>query len=332
MGKLRVAMLGCGGIAGRHVRFCNEYEDAEIVALCDVGEEQVKAFVERCFPDVKTPPAAFTDPARMYAETKPDAVVICTPHTLHYEQSVQALDAGCHVLMEKPMVTSLQHAVDLERRVKAAGKVYCIAYNTPCSFRFKRLREIIREEVYGKLKVVCLQISQNWYQATIGKWRQNPALSGGGMIYDSGAHVMNSLVWSVESDVDTVHAFIDNLDSPVDINGTVNIRFANGVMACVAVAGEGPNGSAGHFVFTKGRVEIDPWSAGSMVEVPLKGDRVEPQPEGEDANAFSNFCDAIFGRAEPRTSPRHGVLQSQLMDAVYESARTGNAARPPVVG
>ena len=63
----------------------------------------------------------------------------------------------------------------------------------------------------------------------------DPALSGGGMLYDSGAHVMNSLVWIVESDVAEVHAYVDNLDTRVDINGTINVRFANGVIAAIAI-------------------------------------------------------------------------------------------------
>src|SRR5690606_22663849 len=113
---------------------------------------------------------------------------------------------------------------------------------------------MVRSGEFGKLKVVSLYISQPWYHFVQGLWRMDPKLSGGGMIYDSGAHVLNSLVWTVEAEVDTVHAFIDNLDSQVDINGTINVRFVNGVIATVAVSGETPNGSFGAWMFEQGLI------------------------------------------------------------------------------
>jgi predicted dehydrogenase len=333
MKKVRVGILGCGGYARNHARRYLEHPNAQVVALCDVTEDIAAGFRDAMFGAVAEKPALFTDAAKMYRTAKLDAVSIVTPHTLHFEHCCQGLAAGCHVLVEKPMVTRLADAVALEKKVAKAGKILCIGYNTSCSVEFRRLREIIRSGELGKLKVVSIYISQPWYFGTLGKWRQVPELSGGGMIYDSGAHVLNSLVWTVESDVREVHAWIDNFGSPVDVNGTINVKFTNDVLATVAVSGVSPNGSFGVWMFESGRVEADPWGSGTFAMFRRDGARhwrvKYPSVPGEDSNPVANFVDAILGRAEPGTSPRNGVQQSQLMDAVYESARTGQPARPP---
>ena len=332
MPRVRVGILGCGGYARRHAREYVAHPDVDVVALCDVSEEAVKRFRKEQFAEVKRRPKAFTDAAEMYGASKLDAVSVVTPHTLHFEHCCQALEAGCHVLVEKPMVTRLADAVALEKKVAEAGRILCIGYNTSCSVEFAKLREMIRSEELGKLKVVSLYISQPWYFGTQGTWRQETELSGGGMIYDSGAHVLNSLVWTVESDVEQVHAWIDNFGCPVDINGTINAKFTNGVLATVAVSGVSPSGSFGVWMFESGRVEADPWGSGFINIFRREGHRTRrekyPVMPGEDSAPVANFVDAILGRAEPATSPRNGIQQSQLMDAVYESARTGRPARP----
>jgi predicted dehydrogenase len=294
----------------------------------------VKEFKERAEadrPGISANVPVFLNAEEMYRAVKPDAVSIATPHTLHFEHCCQALEAGCHVLVEKPMVTSLAHAQALEKKVADTGLQLQIAYITPSRAECSRLREMCRNGEYGRLKVVNCNISQPWYHGTKGKWRQDPALSGGGMIYDSGAHVLNTLVWTVESDVEEVHAYVDNLDSPVDINGTVNVRFRNGVIACVAVCGEAPSKSAGTWNFERATATLDPW-VGSDLHVTARMDgkyqEVDAGVKGADADPQTNFIDAILGRAEPATTPHNGVVQSQLMDAIYESARTGRPARP----
>lgn len=329
MSNIKVAFIGTGGIAGRHARAANQRSDVSVVGVMDINAPRVREFADKQFAAAAVKPAVFEDAALMLKKTKPDAVVINTPHTLHYEQCLLALKRHCHVLVEKPMVTELKHALALAKRVAKAGKILCVAYNTPCSARLFTLREYVRQGTFGKLKLVSLDISQPWYHFVKNTWRMDPKLSGGGMAYDSGAHVLNSLVWTVESEVTEVSAWVDNLDVPVDINSSINIRFASGTIANVTISGETPSGASGVFLFEKARVEIDPWGAGAMrVRDSDQKPAAEPAMLGTDSTPFDNFVDAILGKAEPRTNPRNGVLQSQLMDAVYKSARTGRPARP----
>ena len=331
MSKIRVALMGCGGIQGKHYKTLMRRDDAEIVALCDVGLTHCDRFIERVGmgEDGKAAPARFDDPAKMYAEIKPDAVSICTPHTLHYEHGAQAIDAGCHVLMEKPMVTDAGDAYKLADKVKQSGKILVIGYNTPCSPEFQYLRNLVRTQELGKLELVTGYLSQNWMKGTTGSWRQDPKLSGGGQAYDSGAHPLSSLCYVVESHVAEVFAFVDNHGTPVDINSSTNIRFESGVFASMVISGNCPvNDSHMSLMFENGKVDVDPWSA-NWINV-WKGKQFVKYPPitGEATDPMDNLLDAIGGKAEPRTTPENGIIHSELMDAIYESQRTGQPAKP----
>lgn len=323
-------MVGCGGNSGHHARLMKKNPDVLITAACDVNEEIVHRYIESHLSDYESRPAVYTDLDAMLAEAKPDAVLISTPHTLHFEQGMKALDAGCHVFMEKPMVTAADQAYQLAEKVKETGKVFVIGYNTPCTAEFAYLREQIRNQTFGRLEMVTGYITQNWLSGTKGTWRQDPALSGGGQAYDSGAHLLNSLCWTVESNVAEVYAMIDNLGAPVDINSTINVRFENGVLAAIAVSGNCDAGGGSHtaYIFERGRIEIDAWSGGWIRVYTPHGQLKYPPIDNKWYSPDENFIDAILGRAEPRTSPINGIIQSELMDAIYKSARTGAPARP----
>lgn len=329
MSKVRIAILGCGGYSGRHAMRLSERDDVEIVGLCDVSEEITRGYLERNLSGYEPAPAQFTDAAEMYRAVEPDAVFICTPHTMHFEHASQALDAGLHVFLEKPMVTAAEDAYALEEKVKQTHKILVVGYNTPCTPEFQYIRESIREQRFGKLEMVVGHVSQNWKRATIGKWRQDPALSGGGQAYDTGAHLLNSLVWSVEDDIAEVYAFIDNHGTPVDINSSINARFESGVFASIVISGNCPVfESHMSFIFDNGKINTS-GQAGHWIEVYQGNNRLKYPPiAGEVQYPDDNFIDAILGRAEPATSVYNGIVQSELMDAIYESARTGAPARP----
>ncbi len=327
--KVNAGLLGCGGFMGCHAERLRGKANVRITALCDVNEDHIRKWMKGNLPGYKPAPAVFTNPAQMYAEASPDAVFIATPHTMHFKHGMQALEAGCHVFMEKPMVTSLADARTLAAKAEETGRILVIGYNTASSPRFRYVRDVIRNGDLGRLELVICYLSQNWMKPTAGTWRQDPALSGGGQAYDSGAHLLNSLCWSVESDVEEVFAFIDNQGTRVDINSSIAVRFANGVMASVAVSGNCPsNAGLMCLIFDNGRIEVDGWTAG-WIKVWKGKEEIKPKLQGKACTPPENFIDAVLGRAEPSTNPRNGIIQSQLMDAIYESARTGQPAKPP---
>lgn len=330
MSTTRIALIGCGGIQNKHAQIFHRRDDAQIVALCDPSEEAIGRLIERSnLAEHGDPPPVYSDLGQMYAQVKPDAVSIATPHTMHFEQAMQALDAGCHVLMEKPMVTQADHAYTLRDKVSETGKVFLVAYNTPCSPEMKYIRDIVRSGELGKLELINGHLSQGWLQATVGMWRQKPELSGGGQAYDSGAHPLASLCWTVESRIVEVYAMIDNCGTPVDINSAFVIKFENGVLASISISGNCPvNGADMHYMFTDGKISFQPWSA-EWVEVHKGKERVKyPQITDPPTMPADNFLESIAGRAQVRVSTDMGITLSELMDAIYESARTGKPASP----
>ncbi|MBL4699716.1 MAG: Gfo/Idh/MocA family oxidoreductase [Phycisphaeraceae bacterium] len=330
MSTVKIAFLGCGGFMKNHTQRLQQIADVQLAALCDITTDQVEKFIENNLQDMPQKPAVFTDAAEMYAQIKPDAVFIATPHTLHCQHAVQALKAGCHVHLEKPMVTNLDDAYSLAEITKQTGKTLVIGYNSPCSPEFAYLQSVIQSGELGKLEMVNGYLTQNWMNLTTGLWRQNPKLSGGGQAYDSGAHLLNSLCWSVASDVDSVFAWVDNHGTPVDINSVFVIKFANGVMASIAISGNSDSVSGPlTFIFEKGRIDIDAWLS-RWIKVFKHDKEIKYPPITDDMGHESpthNFIDAIRGKAQPRTSPQNGIIQSQLMDAIYESAKTGMPAK-----
>ena len=327
---IKMAILGCGGMSGQHAKRYKAHPDVEIVALCDVSEEIVEKYIERNLADAPRP-AIYTDAATMYAQSKPDAVTIVTPHTMHFEHGMQAIEAGLHVFMEKPMVTDSGDAHKLKEAVEKSGKILVVGYNSSCTPALQWLRRAIREDKFGKLETVTGWLAQSWAKGTAGSWRQNPALSGGGQMYDSGAHIFNSLVWSIEAPIETVFAMTDNLDTPVDINSVVAIKFKNGVLATMTINGNSDSAGAGMvYNFADARVELDGWG-GSWIKAFGKGYgnvEIPVELEGETQTPNDNFIDALLGRAEPLTSPQNGINQSELMDAIYQSAASGQSAQP----
>lgn len=183
----------------------------------------------------------------------------------------------------------------------------------------------------GKLELVSGYLSQNRMRLTAGTWRQRPELSVGGQAYGSGAHLLNSLCWSVASDIAEVFTFLDNPGTRVDINASINLRFTNGVMAKVVVSGHcASDGADFHLMFEHGRIDIVGWE-GKWIKVWQGNERVKyPVLSGGPQTPNDNFVDAILGRAEHRASIQNGIVQSELMDAIYESAGTGLPAKPIV--
>ncbi len=324
MNAKRVGILGCGGFAGAHARRLKVVGDVRIVALADVSEEKMGGLVQRRLQDYAPTPVFYTDVEQMFREARLDGVVIVTPHVLHFQQAVRALDAGCHVLVEKPMVLNAGEAAQLAAKVKSSGRKVVVGYNPPYTAAFQYLRETIRDGRLGRLQLVNGYLSQNWRKLTAGSWRQDPEWSGGGQAFDSGAHLLAGICWAVGVAPEEVFAFIDKQETRVDINAVISARFAGGVMASVAVGGDClSNGSHSAYLFEGGKIEIDGWG-GQWVKA-FRGEEtiadtsesgMEPAPDG-------NFVDVLHERAEPICGVDDGLRMAQLMDAMYKAARTG---------
>jgi predicted dehydrogenase len=247
-------------------------------------------------------------------------VVIVTPHTLHYSQAKLALQHGIHVLVEKPMVTNTLDAYDLWQTVQATGCLLGITFQSPYTANFGYLAAERDRGALGRVDTITGYISQGWLTGCANSWRQDPTLSGGGYMYDTGAHLLNAMMWLMNDPVVEVACFFDKHNSPVDITGVAIMKFQNGAIGSVTFAGNTPMFESDLRIFTD-KLTIHTNAYGSKLEI-----------FGKDRTPVEVKVDA----REPLRAPaRYGVLLSALMDAMYESGQTGKIVKvkpvPPVV-
>jgi predicted dehydrogenase len=319
---LNLAIVGCGGMANAHATNLSKLsERARVVALCDIIPSRTAAMKEKFFKEA----AEFESFNKMIEtpQLKLDGVILVTPHTLHYEHAKSALEHGVNVLVEKPMVTSSEHAYDLWKTVKRSGKLLGIAYQASYSNEFGYLAAQRDAGQLGKVQLVSAWMAQNWLSGTKGSWRQDPSQSGGGQMYDSGAHVLNAIMWLMNEPVVEVSCMYDKCGSPVDINGVAIARFQGGALASVCIGGNCP------MFRTEIQIQTDKYliladQYGAKLEMSAAGRRVYPRVD-EDlrpgaGTPQANFINAITDGEALRAPVRYGVLLSALMDAMYESA------------
>jgi predicted dehydrogenase len=319
---LSLALVGCGSMAHWHAQQLQKISDVKVVALMDTGRHQTEEFKRKYFKDA----AEFDSYEKLldHPPTPLDGVVLVTPHSAHYPQAKAALDRGINVLVEKPMVTNRQHAEDIWRTVKQSGKLLAIGFQAPYTQEFQCLARMREAGKLGQISLISGWLSQNWTAFTKGKWRQDPAQSGGGQMYDSGAHTLNAIMWLVNSPVVEVACFMDRCGTLVDINGVAILKFQNGAMGSVAIGGSGVHWDTMLHIQTDKLVAKTAPHGGWLELNGIDGRKIYPQIEQNEHPAAGtphlNFVSAILGREELRCPVRYGVLVSALMDAMYDAA------------
>jgi predicted dehydrogenase len=329
-----LALIGCGGIVqGWHGPTLAKIADCNVVALADPARANLDVVRTKFFPE-----AAPYDSLESLLERPPaklDAVLITTPHALHYPQATAALERGLHVLVEKPMVTSTADAMALWKTVKRTGKLLGITFQAPYTKAFQYLRDERDAGRLGAMQIVHAWISQSWAAGTKGKWRQEPKLAGGGMLYDTGAHMLNAILWLTNRQPIEVACTWEHCDCPVDINGAAMLRFENCVLASCAVGGNCPPWGSQLVVQTDKFQILTTNHGGELKIIAADGKAIEPKlPVDDRPSAFSphrNFLDAIQGKAEIQVPVRFGVLLANLMEAMSESARQHTMVKVPAV-
>ena len=322
--RIRVGFIGCGGISNGHAQRLKAVPEARITALMDVDPSRLEAFQER-HPETKDCPVFF-DHQEMLDKVKLDAVEIHSPHTVHFQQIMDALDRGLHVLVEKPMVCKVEHAQQVLDKANRVGTVVLVSYQRHYHPGFRYIKQTIASGELGEVQFISALQCQNWYKGTQGKWRQDPALSGGGQLNDSGSHLLDIILWTTGLGVSEVSAYIDNLDTRVDINSALSLKFNNGAQGNISVVGNAPTwwedltlwGSEGT-IFSRN---------GKLFHQPPKGEMFEPTdlPDGP-ANPDANFIYSILGKEEVQSPPIVGLRVIELTEAAWKSAEIGGPVK-----
>lgn len=332
MGTTRIGFIGTGGIARRHAKRLLADGNVEIVAAVEPSEEAFQRWVADGLDGDTAPPLYDSLPGMLDAHEL-DAAVICSPHTVHHEQLMTCLDAGLHVLCEKPMVCSTDHAREVIDACRRTGRHVVVSYQRRFQAQFRYMKEFIRSPEFGKVLMVSVFQSQNWLNGQTGKWRQQLALSGGGQLNDSGSHVIDVITWMLPEKIREVSAMISNRGREVDIDSVVSFRTAGETLGSLTILGSAPHkgmceditisGENGRAIFARRGTGEEVLKTTGRFGDPLADASGLDRVQSSDPD--THFLAVIRGEAENASSPESFLNVIAFTEACWRSAENGGA-------
>lgn len=323
--NLRLAVIGSGLKAAEYAATWVNMPEVTFVAQADVHAPSRQRLADICTAAGAPVPLAFSDYHEMLAvcRDKLDAVYVSTPHAFHGEQATAVAEAGLDVFLEKPMVTTVAEARTLIAAQQKSGVTIVTAFQGSLSDLVLDTRDRAEAGEFGQLIAIAGMIWEGWSDSYDGHWKQQPEISGGGFMFDTGAHLMNTVCLIAGTDFERVSAFMNSRGKKVDVVCAVSAQLKGGALATLTAAGEGPKGCASYitFFYRDAIVRIDAW--GAWREITRNG-KPEPREEAEIlGNPMKNFLAIRAGAIQNSGSVKMGLRFAKLWDAIKQSAASG---------
>lgn len=323
---LRAGIVGLGEIGQYHLPALRETPGAALVAVCDLDAGLAQAAAG---PDA----AVFTDLNAMLAEARLDVLDVCLPHHLHLPAGLAALEAGCHVLLEKPLAMSVAECDRLLAAARVRGRAVAVSHNQLFYEPHRRLRELVRSGALGELRTIRARLGVG---GKYGAWRAQPERAGGGLLIDAGAH----RVYMTRALGGPVRSVTAVMDAPgAEDTLSVVLEFESGALGTIDASYHGPEGAfddrlevfgdrgiaevTGCEAFFERFAPADGprlrvWSGGAWTEDPVRG--------SWDASVRESVGAALAALAAGEAPPVDGAAGREtvaLIEAAYRSAREG---------
>ncbi len=238
MSKLTVAVIGCGSISKhRHIPEYAAHPDVQLVAFCDISLPRAQSFAD------EYGGVAYADYRDMLREVNPQAVSVCTSNRLHAQVTLDAIAAGAHVLVEKPMATTDEDAVKMIEAAKARGVQLMVGHNQRFVSAHLSARKLITAGNLGKVLTFRTTFGHPgpdaWSVEGKNSWffRKDDAVMGA--MGDLGVHKVDLIRWLIDDEVSHVASFVGNLNnkvSTVDDNAVMILRMKSGVIGTIAAS------------------------------------------------------------------------------------------------
>jgi predicted dehydrogenase len=325
---IRVGFIGVGVMARFHLTEILRRADTEIVALCEPAAAAYAAAAELFDKHGRPLPPNEPDWQRFVTTYTGnlDAVFIITPHVHHFAQAKACLEAGFDVLLEKPMVMTADEATALIEARDRTGRLLVVAFPGSLSPQIREAARRLRSGELGAILNISAVVWQNWATVTEGTWRQQPELSGGGFLFDTGAHMLNTVADLAGEDFTEIAAWLENDGRPVDIRAVVIGRLASGALVTLNACGNAiPSVHSDIRVFT----------TKAIVRTGIWGERLELQRAGSGSlrkvrsispvPVWEQFLNVRAGKTPNPSPPEVGLRMARLWDAIRESAGRGGA-------
>ncbi len=360
--NLGIVLAGCGGIGRSHAAAVAALPEARIVAAVDVDEGRARAFAERFGAETVA-----TDLGAVVDRDDVDAVIVTTANNLHAPLTIQALDAGKHVMVQKPMALTLAEADAMIAAADRSGKQLMVSFFEFFHPAFKRAKELVDAGTIGE--VFLYKAIMAWTSG-LDNWRFDPAVSGGGILMDGHSHHIAYFTHLLNDPaIDHVYCEAGTLASTARVEDTgVTLIRTPGAIAEISGSNRllEPNPQNGHMfkesieIFgKKGTIHIHPterpslrvFTADGVSDPILSGGWVSPRLEwvSYDERGYSthfngdedpwvgehrHFVDCIRTGKPVLSDGRFGRRVQEILLAAYESARERRAVdlAPAAVG
>lgn len=263
-----------------------------------------------------------------------DVIYIVLPNSMHAEYTVRGLQAGKHVLSEKPMATNPAECQQMIDASKKADRKLMVAYR--CRYEPYNLEmiRVARSQEFGQIKVINADAGFPIGDPT--QWRLKKALSGGGSLMDIGIYALQAARYLSGEEPTELNAI--SYTTPGDerfkeVEETINfqLRFPSGVLAnCTSSYGYFPQS---HFrvLATKGAFEVNPGSWYDGLRMNIQHDNIVEQRDLPVRNHFTlemdHMSDCVMNNKQPNTPGEEGLRDLKIMMAIYESARSGKTVK-----
>ncbi|NQZ78686.1 MAG: Gfo/Idh/MocA family oxidoreductase [Ekhidna sp.] len=333
MDKIRVGIIGCGRIAQRHAKHIEE--QAQLAAVCDVIPDRAKDL------GTKYDVPSFQRVADFLAYEGMDVVAVCSPNGLHTEHTIASLNAGFHVLCEKPMALS---STDCEEMIKTAEssnkRLFIVKQN-----RFNPAVEAVKQKIdAGDLgKIFSVQPNCFWnrnfdyYRKS--DWKGTKKLDGG-TLYTQFSHFIDLLYWMV-GDIEEASAMIQNYahEGVIEFEdtGVVALKFMNGVLGTInyTVNSYAKNMEGSITIFgEKGSVKVGGQYLNKLEYQSFEGEPIGELSEGNPANeygeyqgsmsnhdkVYENLTAVLNGEGSIATNGLEGLKTVEIIEKIYKSA------------
>jgi len=343
--ELRVAFIGAGGISHAYGESLREVGRCRLVAVADLDEAKARALQQQYgFESV------YVDYDRMLDEVRPEAVVVATPNSVHAPASIAALQAGAHVIVEKPMAMNVEEAQAMVDAAAAAGRKLVVGFQWRFRHDAQYLKRVIDAGELGGLMFARCHAMRRRGVPSWGAFTQKK-LSGGGPMIDVGVHIMEAAhflmgrptVASVsgqtftymgdkQATVPGIWGLWDHTKYDVEDLAIGQVRFTNGAMLTIEAS----------FI-----AHIQPWTHENIVLMGERGGAQLQPPEiyrdhhGVLANLsvanpadsghpsmftakVRNFVEHVLDDTPSMAPGEDGVAVQRMIDGVYRSAETGS--------
>jgi len=340
--ELRFGIIGCGEIALQTCKGIAAAPNATVAMLMDPRPELLADLAEM----FGAPTTTSAD--EVFASPDVDAVYIATPHNQHAPLGIRAAKAGKHVLVEKPIATTLADADALIAACRESGVALGVAYLAPVDGGMAAARDLVQGGALGKIIAVRITTyadkpdsywTGGYTRRVHTTWRTSKEEAGGGILIMNAVHDLNTVRWVTGLEVARVYAEYDTLATQVEVEDTIGavLRYDNGAIGVIQ-AGSAMRGGAhedrpGPRVYgTKGQLILTDQEPLVWLAEPLEGGQRgmwqpvrHSGPRGDRAEMVRRFAAAVLAGEEP---PSTGVDGRKTLEIVLAAYRSGERHEP----